>query len=80
MAVRISLEALAEAIAQTLQEPTYCLDELPDGFVRFDPGPADADETEAGVKATIVVVSDGESAIAGPVGEVVEIIVRRVGA
>lgn len=81
----VDLDALAEQIAGSLQDPTYALDEdvAPDGFVRF------TTETTSGfamgvddmtVRATVNLVSDGKDEVAGAAGEVVEIIVRRVSA
>lgn len=77
----IDLDALAGTIADSLQDPTYCVVGQVGGgtgFARFDTEQSwrHGDE-ELVIRATVDMVSDGEDEIVGAAGETVEIIVRR---
>ena len=78
---QLDIGRLAQSLADSLQDPTYCLDDDGDGFARFDARTTarlEIGATEIVVRATVVLASDGEDEIEGAAGEVVEIVVRRV--
>ena len=78
----VDLDALGGVLADSLQDPTYCLTGQVgggEGFVRFETEDfGSADDESVAVRVRVSLVSDGEDEVSGATDEVFEIVVRRV--